>query len=315
MVTDVTGNCVLREDHLPFEQMITSTSANRGTCYNGTAIRQQFTSKERDAETGLDYLGARYMSSAQGRFTSPDNGSDQQPRDPQSWNLYSYARNNPLALSDPSGNYVCGSSLTADQCDTFQATLNRAQDAANQVRAKYGSDSDQYRDAQRAIDSYGERDKANGVTINLGSTPNGSQATTSADNGATKTELNPTGQNIQVTINGSLFTGATNNVVDAVAHEGSHVADAQDWAKAGFSDAASPTNGQTEFRAYGVSASIREGIGGVGTLTASRNGEAHVFWMLRLPQPVNDVLRSNMVKSLYPNWPQQAFKANTQGGN
>lgn len=31
-----------------------------------------FTGKERDAETGLDYFGARYMSSAQGRFTSPD---------------------------------------------------------------------------------------------------------------------------------------------------------------------------------------------------------------------------------------------------
>ena len=31
-----------------------------------------FTSKERDAETGLDYFGARYMSAAQGRFTSPD---------------------------------------------------------------------------------------------------------------------------------------------------------------------------------------------------------------------------------------------------
>src|SRR5580693_1090540 len=30
------------------------------------------TGKERDAESGLDYFGARYMSSAQGRFTSPD---------------------------------------------------------------------------------------------------------------------------------------------------------------------------------------------------------------------------------------------------
>lgn len=27
---------------------------------------QQFTSKERDSESGLDYFGARYMSSAQG---------------------------------------------------------------------------------------------------------------------------------------------------------------------------------------------------------------------------------------------------------
>ena len=32
----------------------------------------RFTGKERDAETGLDYFGARYMSSAQGRWTSPD---------------------------------------------------------------------------------------------------------------------------------------------------------------------------------------------------------------------------------------------------
>ena len=34
--------------------------------------RSRFTGRERDAETGLDYFGARYMSAAQGRFTSPD---------------------------------------------------------------------------------------------------------------------------------------------------------------------------------------------------------------------------------------------------
>jgi RHS repeat-associated protein len=33
---------------------------------------QKFTSKERDIETALDYFLARYYSSAQGRFTSPD---------------------------------------------------------------------------------------------------------------------------------------------------------------------------------------------------------------------------------------------------
>lgn len=60
--------------------------------------------KERDAETGLDYFGARYMSSAQGRFTSPDLPRvDQHLRDPQSWNLYSYARNSPLRNRDPNG--------------------------------------------------------------------------------------------------------------------------------------------------------------------------------------------------------------------
>jgi len=34
-------------------------------------VAAMFTSKERDAESGLDYFGARYFSSAQGRFTEP----------------------------------------------------------------------------------------------------------------------------------------------------------------------------------------------------------------------------------------------------
>lgn len=65
----------------------------------------RFTGKERDAESGLDYFGARYMSAAQGRFTSPDAPFvDQFAGDPQSWNLYGYVRNNPLSFNDPSGN-------------------------------------------------------------------------------------------------------------------------------------------------------------------------------------------------------------------
>ena len=56
---------------------------------------------------GLDYFGARYFSSAQGRFTSPDKPfADQHPADPQSWNLYSYARNNPLKFVDDGGEAV-----------------------------------------------------------------------------------------------------------------------------------------------------------------------------------------------------------------
>jgi hypothetical protein len=42
----------------------------------------------------LDYFGARYFASAQGRFTSPDEiFADQSEGDPQSWNLYAYVRN------------------------------------------------------------------------------------------------------------------------------------------------------------------------------------------------------------------------------
>jgi RHS repeat-associated protein len=69
----------------------------------GTAARlRQFTGKERDAESGLDYFGARYYGSALGRFTSPDllGGHIQ---DPQSLNKYMYARNNPLRFTDSTG--------------------------------------------------------------------------------------------------------------------------------------------------------------------------------------------------------------------
>ncbi len=65
---------------------------------------QEFTGKERDSETGLDFMEARYYSGAQGRFTSPDEpfaGWNQ--RDPQSWNLYTYGLNNPLRYIDPTG--------------------------------------------------------------------------------------------------------------------------------------------------------------------------------------------------------------------
>lgn len=64
----------------------------------------RFTGKERDAETGLDYFGLRYMSAAQGRFTSPDpNSAGASLFDPQSWNAYSYVNNRPLTHVDPDG--------------------------------------------------------------------------------------------------------------------------------------------------------------------------------------------------------------------
>jgi RHS repeat-associated protein len=82
------------------------------TCLYDSGRRSRCTGKERDAETGLDYFGARYFSSAQGRFTSPDWSTTPQPvpyanlNDPQTLNLYSYVRNNPLSNVDADGH--CG---------------------------------------------------------------------------------------------------------------------------------------------------------------------------------------------------------------
>lgn len=89
--------------------------------------------------TGLDYFRARYFSAAQGRFTSPDLPlADQDPADPQSWNLYAYGRNNPLLYTDPTGAYVCAANMSDDDCHKFEVERGKAVDAAMALREKYG---------------------------------------------------------------------------------------------------------------------------------------------------------------------------------
>jgi RHS repeat-associated protein len=66
--------------------------------------RSRDTAKERDAESGLDYFGARYYGSALGRFTSTDpNQASASLFEPQSWNQYSYVWNRPFSYTDPNG--------------------------------------------------------------------------------------------------------------------------------------------------------------------------------------------------------------------
>ena len=65
----------------------------------------KFSGKERDAESGLDYFGARYYDKAQYRFISVDPviNAGAAIGNPQRWNLYSYCGNNPIVYLDPDG--------------------------------------------------------------------------------------------------------------------------------------------------------------------------------------------------------------------
>ena len=105
LVTDGDGEIVACHDYLPYGEEIEASLRSRPACYSAAdGLKDRFTGKLRDTETGLDYFGARYFSAAQGRFTSPDLPfADQDPSNPQSWNLYSYAHNNPLRFNDPTG--------------------------------------------------------------------------------------------------------------------------------------------------------------------------------------------------------------------
>jgi RHS repeat-associated protein len=146
LVTNGSGASVKCYDYLPFGEEIPVGVAGRGACYGGASypgtpdvISGKFTGKERDAETGLDYFGARYFSGAQGRFTSPDpldwlswqNGNDEDREkfqqfigDPQGFNQYSYARNNPLKYVDPTGeDFELAVTFNGDATDEEKARI------------------------------------------------------------------------------------------------------------------------------------------------------------------------------------------------
>ena len=160
-------NVVERYDYAPFGEELTAgidCATPRLCCSRQISIRpsladsltQKFTSKERDAETGLDYFGARYFSAAQGSFTSPDLPVDQHPQYPQSWNLYSYVRNNPLSLTDPTGNHACGTYTTESQCTAFGNMLAQTQSTLDKAKQAGTIDSDQYKSASAALAAYGK---------------------------------------------------------------------------------------------------------------------------------------------------------------
>ena len=81
------------------------------------AAHYQFTQKERDAESGLQYFEARYYAGHLGRFISVDPLLSENPRPkanskklynnlqtPEILNLYAYSNQNPNKYFDPSGN-------------------------------------------------------------------------------------------------------------------------------------------------------------------------------------------------------------------
>jgi RHS repeat-associated protein len=115
--TDTVGYHFHLTDWLGTQRMQTTAAGNQEeecysypfgdglTCTGTDATEHHFTGKERDAESGLDYFGARYLSSDLGRFMTPDPGkiSLRTLANPQKWNKYNYVLNNPLAMIDPDG--------------------------------------------------------------------------------------------------------------------------------------------------------------------------------------------------------------------
>jgi RHS repeat-associated protein len=114
VVTDQNGVAQECSDYLPFGEALYSGDNGRSGCYpSSDTAGLKFTGQMRGASyeggpssqgPGLDYFGARYFSGAQGRFTSVDPTlASAKSSNPQSWNRYTYALNNPLRYVDPDG--------------------------------------------------------------------------------------------------------------------------------------------------------------------------------------------------------------------
>jgi len=138
------SGAVSYHDYMPFATEIPAGYDARTSTWGATDdVNQKFTGKERDAEIGLDFFGARYFSGAQGRFTSPDplpwldwqRGSEDDLKkfaawtaNPQNLNMYVYVNNNPLNHTDPTGMNACGTKDDST-CNVTITITNRTTDA------------------------------------------------------------------------------------------------------------------------------------------------------------------------------------------
>lgn len=295
MIFDQSGNLpnVSRHDYLPFgEELANVGGRTTAQGYTGNdGARQKLTQKERDSETGLDYFGARYYASAQGRFTSADPLlSSGTIYNPQTWNRYSYTLGNPLRYTDPTGMFVWDASLggSASDADLLKKKGGdaivkkrnefRAARMAAGLNALFGTNltDSQKSEIARGVSSYGYEGKANGVVVGTGPVTKGAEAETTVGQDASgATKFFSTDQNWKVTANVRVTFGGT-ITMDDVAHEGSHVADRQTLASAieRFFSSPNPdpnarieqfsenvTKYETEFRAYQVTSALDQARG------------------------------------------------------
>ena len=146
---------IKRRDYLPFGEELPATLGHRTASGSGypaaSSPKQKFGTYERDNETGLDFAQARYYANVQGRFTSVDpfdpilgkqgaGNSEAAERElrsylrqPQHWNRYTYALNNPLKYVDPDGM----DPITVNLNIIYDQNSNYTDEEKNRIRASY----------------------------------------------------------------------------------------------------------------------------------------------------------------------------------
>lgn len=273
-VTSAAGEVQARRDYFPFGEEIQGDVGGRTTDQrygSNDGVRQRFTSAERDGETGLDFMQARYYSSTTGRFTRPDPIlSSGITTNPQTWNRYSYCLNNPLSYVDPTGMWnwsvALGGNRTDEQLRAQQRQITDDDTISPEDRQTQIMEIDnilaarqQFREAMATLITIAarydlsdeERETANSVLSNYGTENdnNGVIAAvrTTTDNPAMM--LEDGGRRIVAFTPSELWN---RNLWATVFHEGVHLTQASARRRTGIV----PSLASAESGAYGATASL-----------------------------------------------------------
>jgi hypothetical protein len=126
--------------------------------------------------------------------------------------------------------YICDG--TQNQCKSINDGMKKAQDALKKLDPK----SDQYKDLDRALKTYGGAGVDNGLTVKFGTTKTGAPAETTGLIREDKNNLgnklvtadNATGRDLVITFDPRKFSSAS-DYAGPIGHEGSHAADRTDF--------------------------------------------------------------------------------------
>ena len=136
-VTEATGNAARLTSYTPFG---VPTETNYATTATDT---EGFIGERFDAETGLQYLNARYYDPTLGRFVQPDWW--EVTKAGVGTNRYAYSFNDPVNKSDVNGHAVCTGFLSRRQCNKVHDAAREARRQAQENLKRY----EQLRDALR----------------------------------------------------------------------------------------------------------------------------------------------------------------------
>ncbi len=219
----------------------------------------KFTGKERDSGTGHDYFGARYNASSLGRFMTPDPLLNSgRPGNPQTWNRYAYARNNPLSIIDPTGLYDLVNTCASDDTKCNKQFQQHANDLKKglesfQKQADKVKDPVQKARVQAALKAFGTQGDNNGVNVSFGPTRAGGA-------GETDPVYNGEGakETYNVTLDPNQISSRNDYAIDA-AHEGTHLDDLNTMLANPSGTVLSPFS--YEYRGYETSAWAAQALG------------------------------------------------------